>query len=157
MTALIAVLLVLGAVLLVVEAHLPTYGIVGLAGIAALATAVAMAVTASGGSLVLALALTVPMGAAAAGVGVVAVRKSLAVNRRRARCGAERLIGHVGVVRQPLEPLGQVFVDGELWRARPSFGAEDEPPAHTGERVVVERVQGLTLTVRRAEEWEDQW
>jgi membrane-bound ClpP family serine protease len=157
MPVLIAALLVLGAVLLVIEAHLPTYGVVGLAGVGALATAIAMAVTASGGSLVLALALTLPMGAAAGGVGLVAARKALAVNGQRARCGAEGLIGHVGVVRRPLEPLGQVFVDGALWRARPSVDAEDEPPAHTGERVIVERVQGLTLSVRRAEEWELQW
>jgi membrane-bound ClpP family serine protease len=157
MSVLIAALLVLGAVLLVIEAHLPTYGVVGLAGVGALATAIVLAVTASGGSLVLGLALTVPMAAAAGGVGFVAAHKALAVNRRRARCGAEGLIGHVGVVRRPFEPLGQVFVDGALWRARPSPGAEDEPPADTGERVIVERVQGLTLSVRRAEDWELQW
>ena len=82
------------------------------------------------------------------------MRKALAASRRRARCGAEGLVGHVGVVRLPLDPLGHVLVDGELWRARRSWAEEDEPPPAAGEAVVVDRVQGLTLSVRRAEEWE---
>ena len=49
---------------------------------------------------------------------------------------------------------GQVFVDGALWRARPSWPDADEKLA-AGDAVVVERVSGLTLAVRRAEEWED--
>jgi membrane protein implicated in regulation of membrane protease activity len=46
-----------------------------------------------------------------------------------------------------------VVVRGERWRARGSI-LEDEPALHEGEQVVVEQVQGLTLSVRRAEEWE---
>ena len=49
---------------------------------------------------------------------------------------------------------GQVFVDGALWRARPSWPDSDEPLT-AGRRVVVEGVSGLTLAVRRAEEWEE--
>jgi membrane protein implicated in regulation of membrane protease activity len=48
-----------------------------------------------------------------------------------------------------------VFVDGALWRARRSWGEPDDAvPLHDGDRVVVERVDGLTLSVRAAEEWE---
>jgi len=45
-------------------------------------------------------------------------------------------------------------VDGALWRARPSWPDADEHLA-AGDAVVVERVSGLTLAVRRAEEWEE--
>ena len=38
------------------------------------------------------------------------------------------------------------------WRARRSW--PDEPALAEGDQVVVEQVQGLTLSVRRAEEWE---
>ena len=154
MTVLILALLVLGAGLLVAEAHLPTYGAVGAAGVAALLAGIVLAVLESGGSIAIAFALALPIGAAVVGLGVVAMRKALAASRTRPSGGAEGLIGHVGVVRLPLEPLGHVMVDGELWRARRSWADDDEPPPAEGEPVVVDRVQGLTLCVRRAEEWE---
>ena len=37
---------------------------------------------------------------------------------------------------------------------RGAWGLEDERPLERGDPIVVERVDGLTLTVRRAEEWE---
>jgi membrane protein implicated in regulation of membrane protease activity len=40
-----------------------------------------------------------------------------------------------------------------LWRAR-SWGLEGDPPLARGLPIVVENVNGLTLTVRPAEEWE---
>jgi membrane protein implicated in regulation of membrane protease activity len=43
----------------------------------------------------------------------------------------------------PLEPLGQVLVAGELWRAH----AAGDAPLPFGARVRVARVDGLTLTV----------
>jgi membrane-bound ClpP family serine protease len=147
-------LLFLGLGLLVLEAHLPTYGLLGTAGIGAVAGAIALAVVASGGGIALAFGIALPIAAAAVAVGGFAMRKALAAGRRRARCGADELIGHVGVVRRPLDPLGHVVVDGELWRARRSWADEEEPPPGEGEAVVVDRVQGLTLSVRRAELWE---
>jgi len=80
-------------------------------------------------------------------------RKGLATRRIGVRGGAEGLIGRVGVLRSPPEPVGRVLVDGALWRAR-LWGLEGEPTPEPGDPVVVERVSGLTLTVRAAEEWE---
>ena len=67
-------------------------------------------------------------------LGVVCTRKVLTVSRRRARCGAEGLIGHLGVVRRSLDPVGHVAIDGELWRARRCWGEEDEPAPGEGVR-----------------------
>jgi membrane protein implicated in regulation of membrane protease activity len=47
-----------------------------------------------------------------------------------------------------------VLVDGALWRARRSW-ADDDEELGLGDPVVVERVSGLTLAVRKAEEWEE--
>jgi membrane-bound serine protease (ClpP class) len=154
MTLLTLALVLLGLGLLVAEAHLPTYGLLGTAGIGSLGAGIVLAVVASGGSLALALGLALPVAAAAVVVGVVAARKAMAAGRGRARCGAEGLVGQVGIVRRPLDPLGHVAVDGELWRARRAWAEEDEPPPAAGEAVVVDRVHGLTLSVRRAETWE---
>jgi membrane-bound serine protease (ClpP class) len=144
-----------GPALLVAEAHLPTYGALGSAGVGALVAGLVLAVVESGGSVALAVALVLPIAIAAVAILAVAARKALGVSRRRARCGPGELVGHVGVVRRPLDPLGQISIDGELWRARRSWAEEDDaPPPGEGEVVVVDRVQGLTLSVRRAEEWE---
>jgi membrane-bound serine protease (ClpP class) len=91
---------------------------------------------------------------AALGLVVLAVSKVRAAGRRRARCGAEGLVGRLGVVRRPLDPQGQILVEGALWRARRSWAEEDEPPPAEGDPVVVDHVEGLTLSVRRAELWE---
>ena len=148
MTALIFALLVLGSALLVAEAHLPTYGALGLTGIGAIVAGMVIAVVESGGSVALALALALPLAVATVAVLVIAVRKALAVGRRRARCGADELVGHVGVVRRPLDPLGHISIDGELWRARPYAGGADLP---VGTDVVVARVEGATLHVYASE------
>jgi membrane-bound ClpP family serine protease len=146
------VLLVLGAVLLAAEAHLPSFGALGIAGVAALVTGAALAVDAAGGGVALVLAVAVAIGIGAGALLFVAVRASLPMARARARTGTEALVGQIGVVRQAPAPLGQILVDGALWRARPCW--EDDGPLQVGDHVVVERVSGLTLSVRRAEEWE---
>ena len=46
-----------------------------------------------------------------------------------------------------------MLVQGELWHARRSL-ADEEDELREGTHVVVERVHGLTVSVRRAEEWE---
>jgi membrane protein implicated in regulation of membrane protease activity len=85
---------------------------------------------------------------------IVVAHRLRSAARRRSRCGTEGLIGHIGVVRRPLDPVGIVVVDGELWNARRSSIIDDDVAPDAGESVVVEHVQGLMLTVRRAERWE---
>jgi membrane protein implicated in regulation of membrane protease activity len=69
------------------------------------------------------------------------------------------MIGAVGEVREPLDPVGQIFVEGALWRAvlappdggsaQPAAGSgRDGRPLERGSRVRVESVEGLTLRVR---------
>ena len=91
---------------------------------------------------------------AAVGAAVVglSLQKGVAVRRRRIQTGSEGIIGHLGQVRRWKDPSGTVLVDGALWRARRSL--PDEEPLHEGDSVMVERVTGLTLCVRKAEEWE---
>ena len=65
--------------------------------------------------------------------------------RRKAVTGAEALPGSSGIVVVACRPLGQVRIDGELWRARCEEGADP------GDEIVVERLDPeLLLVVRRA-------
>ena len=84
---------------------------------------------------------------AVAVAGVIEVGESLVWWRmsRRARpaVGVETLVGRSAVVTESCRPVGQVRLDGELWRARCSEGAE------AGETVWVQRIDSLTLEVVR--------
>lgn len=142
-----------GAALLVAEAHLPA-GILGVAGGAALTTGAALAIAGAGGSIALVLAAVAAATAVTSLWLLTAVRKAMDTRRLRAASGAEALSGRAGVVRNWSAGCGQVLVDGAIWRARHSWANEGEE-LDTGDAVVVERVSGLTLAVRRAEEWEE--
>jgi membrane-bound serine protease (ClpP class) len=63
--------------------------------------------------------------------------------RRRARVGAEALVGVTARVVERCDPVGKVAVGGEIWNARCADGAEH------GETVRVRGLQGLTLVVER--------
>jgi membrane-bound ClpP family serine protease len=145
-------LVLVGAALLVAEAHVPA-GALGAAGGLSLAAGAALAIAGAGGGLALVLAAMIAS-AAVAGIWLAIVtRKAIATRALRAASGREALSGHLGVVRSWSDGGGQVFVDGALWRARRSW-VDEEDELDAGDQVVVEQVSGLTLAVRRAEEWE---
>jgi membrane-bound serine protease (ClpP class) len=138
----------------VAEVHYPSHGVIGGLGVVAMAIGAVLAISGLGAGIVVGLL----SGLALAGVGIgmlsVSVKHGLAVSRRRIRTGAEGIIGHVGVVRSWTDSSGSVALDGALWRARKSDLEDSEPQLHAGDAVVVERMSGLTLSVRRAEDWE---
>jgi membrane-bound ClpP family serine protease len=148
-----AVLLMIGALLVLVEAHVPTGGVIGGTAILAVVGGAAMMLAAAGAPALAVVALAVLAAAAATAGLVLGGRRLLRDRRLRPRTGAEALVGHVGVLRRAPDPEARVFVDGALWRAEPDWQHE-EAELHEGDRVVVERVHGLTLCVRKAEEWE---
>jgi membrane protein implicated in regulation of membrane protease activity len=63
--------------------------------------------------------------------------------RRRAKVGAEALIGKEAIVVMPCRPEGQVRLQGEIWSARCEEGADVD------ERVRVRSLDGITLIVTR--------
>jgi membrane protein implicated in regulation of membrane protease activity len=88
------------------------------------------------------------------GWAVVLTHKAAGARRLGVRAGVGSLCGRIGVVRRWSDSVGQVFLDGTLWRARDRGGEDGAEALHEGDSVVVEHVNGLTLSVRRAEEWE---
>jgi membrane-bound serine protease (ClpP class) len=71
------------------------------------------------------------------------IGKAVQARHREVHTGSEELVGAHGTVRSALDPLGHVFVKGALWRAH----TRDDERLDVGTEVVVEEVQGLTLTV----------
>jgi len=144
-----------GAALLVVEAHVPA-GFVGAVGAVVIAAGAALAIAGAGAGLGLVLAALLASAAVAGAWLTVVTPKALGTRRLRAASGREALSGRMGMVRSWDGVAGQVFVDGALWRARRSW-ADEGSDLRDGDSVVVERVNGLTLAVRKAEEWEEHW
>jgi membrane-bound serine protease (ClpP class) len=133
-------LLALALLLFIAEAHAPTT-VLGLLGVAALVGA-GFAWRDAGHDLP--VAAIVVAGVILAGFVVFASRKALAAHRDEpVRTGSEELIGSVGEVREPLDPEGQIFIQGALWKAR-ATGADQ---IGLGNRVRVRAVDGLTLEV----------
>ena len=69
-----------------------------------------------------------------------AIGKAWRIRRTPAEVDPQQIAGAVGEVRRD----GLVFVNGELWQARTPHGEQLRP----GERVRVESLDGLVLTVR---------
>jgi membrane-bound serine protease (ClpP class) len=153
MTALGFVLLLMGATLVIAEAHLPG-GVLGVAGGIALIAGGIVVIGALGGGAALAIPVGVGLGLAAGAWVLLVMRGVTGARRVQISSGSESLCGQVGVVRQWHEPDGQVFVHGALWRARHRPAADEADELREGDRVVVDVVDGLTLSVRRAEDWE---
>jgi membrane-bound serine protease (ClpP class) len=147
------VLVVVGVALLVAEAHVPG-GVLGVSGGLTLATGAALALAGAGGGAAVIVGVILGTLVASGLWLAIATRKALATRRLRSRSGRDALSGRCGVVRNWQNGDGQVFVDGALWRARPSW-PDSGDRLETGDRIVVDSVSGLTLAVRRAEEWED--
>ncbi len=132
------ILILLGVVLLVVDAHVTSHGALTLSGLTAMAigfiTLFHKAPAPYHTSIPVVITFTVLLG----GLWAVAMTKAIAVRRRPAAVGPQEIIGLEGVIRDG----GYVFVRGELWRA------EADVPLETGEHVVVEGLDGLALRVR---------
>jgi membrane-bound serine protease (ClpP class) len=132
-------LMLLGVALLVIDVHVTTHGALTVAGLISLAVGSIMLFSNASGfhtSKPLVISIAVALGAAWA----FAISKAVEVRHRPVEVGAQLIAGSVGEVRDN----GLVFVNGELWQARTPGGEVLRP----GERVRVESLDGLTLTVR---------
>ena len=137
-------LLALGVALLVAEAFLPTFGLVGVGGLVAFILGSLLLFDTPGTGVAVARSVVFGVGGGLAAV-ILLVGALVARTRRRpAQLGREGMVGEVGVVRERLAPTGSVVVRGEYWKA------ESDEAVDVGERVEVTAVHGLTLRVRRA-------
>jgi membrane-bound serine protease (ClpP class) len=138
--------LTLGLVLIVAEAFVPSFGALGVGGMACLVAGALLlfhTVEAPGLQVnrpVLA-ATVIAFGATMLGIGTLVLKSQ----GRPTATGLEGMIGLVGVVRERLAPHGKVFVAGELWDAVLSDGGT----AEIGEEVAITSIVGLRLVVER--------
>ena len=139
-------LIFLGVGLLISEAFVTSYGILGLGGVTAFVIGSLFLIDTSKTDL--AVNRNIIYGAAAAltliilGIGYIVARE----RRSRSTTGAEGIVGEVGEVREAIAPgaPGKVFVHGEIWRA---VSTDALSP---GARARVKSINGLELQVQKA-------
>ncbi len=147
-------LLVVGLALIVAEAQLPTNGVLGVAGVLALVFAGLLLFDTDSEAFEVSVPVVIVAGALLGGFVAFASAKAVKAHQPTSATGREHMVGATGDIRLPLDPVGQIFVDGALWRAKLADGASDaesERARERGARVRVEAVEGLTLRVRPLE------
>jgi membrane-bound serine protease (ClpP class) len=139
------VLIFASFVLFALDAKFGTHGALAVGGIATLVIGALLLVDSPipelRVKLATALAVSIPLGA----ITVFLMTVALQARRNKVVTGREGLVGEVAIAQTALAPAGKVFVHGEIWDAVASANV----PA--GDRVVVQRVDGLQLEVQPAE------
>jgi membrane-bound serine protease (ClpP class) len=138
------ILVLFGLTLFVLELKIASHGVFAVAGTVCVVAGSLMLFPGRGGSLRPPLAVVLPGSLTLAAFCFAATR--LAINARRAplATGVEGLKGEIGVVEEPLEPDGRVFVHGASWKATAEGGS-----IAAGSLVRVVRVRDLTVDVER--------
>ena len=93
------------------------------------------------------LKVIIPTVIATAGIFFFALTVAIRALQRPPVTGVQGLVGQVGVTRSRLAPTGDVFIQGELWKAVAESGEIQE-----GERVSIVGVENLTLRVKETRE-----
>ena len=141
-------LIAFGLLLFGLEPFLTAHGILAAGGAMSFAFGSVLLINAPDAPfLQVSIAAIVAVTAVLLGFFLVVVAAVLRSRRRRVVTGREGLLGAIGTVRRELEPgrVGIVHVQGELWQAVAPDGR-----LSVGEKAVVQGVDGLLLTVRRA-------
>jgi membrane-bound serine protease (ClpP class) len=141
------VLLVVAVALIVAELAAPSGGLFGGAGVVALVAAGLLLYDTDSDAYAVSVPIAVAVGAALGSFTLFAASKALSARRAPPRGGIQDLVGLPATVKVPLDPEGQVYVEGALWRAR-ATGFPSAPGP--GERVRVRAVEDLTLEVEPA-------
>jgi membrane-bound serine protease (ClpP class) len=134
------ILLLAGVALLVVDVHVTSHGALTVAGLISLAVGAIMLFQNAPAPYHTSKPLVIGVAVGLGALWAFAVGKAWQVRRRPVEMDPQTIAGALGEVRRD----GLVFVNGELWQARAAGGEQLRP----GERVRVESLDGLVLTVR---------
>lgn len=142
---LLLILLAFG--LFVAEAFIVSHGALAAGGIVSLVFGGLLLFDTNSEAFEISVPVVIFTAALLGGLFTFVISKAVQARHRRVYTGYEELIGEQAEVRSPLDPVGHVFVRGALWRAV----ADDSAVLEVGDKVVVEKIDGLTLTVRKTQ------
>jgi membrane-bound serine protease (ClpP class) len=138
-------LILLGIALLVGEAFMPSFGILGIGGVISLALGSFLLFDTPNSDLT--IDATIVYTAVATMAALVLAIGYLVFRSQKAKptLGMDGLIGEIGEVRAKLNPSGKVFVHGEYWNAQ----TQTDGQVDVGEKVQIVGYDGMNLKVKR--------
>ena len=136
-------LILLGIIFMIAEAFVPSFGALGIGGLAAFTAGSIMLW--DDPNLNIALPLIIGVAIGIAGFSIWVLGRFLDVRRKKPATGFEEMVGMEGTAREDFADTGRVWVHSELWNAR------TRSPVRSGQAVRVVAIDGLTLTVEPLE------
>lgn len=137
-------LILFAMVLFAVDVKAHTHGVLTLGGVTALFLGSLILLGGAPGTMHVSYSVIVTVTAATTLFFVFVVGAAVRAQHRKPVTGIQGLMGERGTAATDLEPQGQVFVHGAYWTA------EATEPISKGSAIVVDRVDGLTLRVKKA-------
>lgn len=136
-------LILLGIALMAAEALAPSFGVLGLGGVAAFVTGSVMLMDTNLPAFQLAMPMIVAVTVFSVGLLVFALGMILRARRHAVVSGVEYLLGATAKVSRVEGGDAWIWLDGEIWHAR------SEVPLAANDTVTVTAIDGLTAVVRK--------
>lgn len=137
-------LIALGVVLIIAEAFMPSFGVLGLGGIVAFIFGSIILLDGSAPGIAISTSLIGGVALAASSGLLLMVFMLMRVRRKPVVSGKEGMIGEQGEALEDFTGRGSVFVHGERWNAWSAA------PLRRGDPVRIRAIDGLTLEVEPA-------
>ncbi|HJP97313.1 MAG TPA: nodulation protein NfeD [Rhodanobacteraceae bacterium] len=135
-------LILLGVILIVSEAFVPAYGVLGTGGVVSFVIGSVIFMDTGVPGYGIAVPVVVGIAIAAAGILVGIVWMAVRSHRQPVVSGREEMVGAIGEVVADFVGRGAVHVHGERWQAR------SDAPLKRGQAVAVTAMHGLVLDVK---------
>ena len=141
-------LILLGIALLIGEAFMPSFGVLGIGGVVSLALGSFLLFDTPNSDLT--IDGTIVYTAVATMASLVRAIGYLVFRSQKAKptLGMDGLIGEIGEVRAKLSPSGKIFVHGEYWNAQ----TQTDGQIDVGDKVQIVGYEGMNLKVKRLQD-----
>ncbi len=137
-------LIIVGLALMTAEAFAPSFGALGLGGIAAFVFGAIMMFDSDIPGFGISIAFVISIAVLAALLMIWLVSYVLKLRRRGVVSGRESIVGGIGTALLDFDGEGKVWLEGEAWSARSTM------PIEKDQEVVVVAMDGLVLDVKPA-------
>ncbi|OGT78692.1 MAG: serine protease [Gammaproteobacteria bacterium RIFCSPLOWO2_02_FULL_56_15] len=135
-------LILLGIAFMIAELIAPSFGVLGIGGIAAFVMGSLILFDKAGPFYTVPLQIIGVVTLVAAIFTLAAIRLAVSAHQRPVVTGREQMIGATGVVVDDFMEAGRLFIHGETWNA------VSEVPMHKGQLVEVVAINGLELKIK---------